>query len=328
MSNEKAQPVPAEPKRHAFAKPTSSEPLGCIQCGLPASAEVHWAPWICGDCGKPRAMTITATAADFCCRYCFSTKGIAPVHQPAGELLPPVPEKPPPGGRNGHQHQWGYVDVDPRFGHSYFRCADCLLAVLPPSSKPAAEHEGGPREEVEPCPFCITKGKPFAWESRDPKANNRIVWCIACEVCACEGPEADTEGQAVKLWNTRARPSPAATLSPSEAARRAAERIGMFTMDDLSNDEIASIISAELDKETELYNEDGSYTPVAQNIWNHSADVARRDAFDEAIAAVPPLIPKYDEFDNFHPSGKDIDPRYASGWNAAIAALEAAKESK
>lgn len=78
--------------------------------------------------------------------------------------------------------------------------------VRPPNASyafPSPEGASDP-PELQPCPFCLTGGKPWLWESRDPKTNNRVVWCVACESCACEGPEADAEQAAIKAWNTRA----------------------------------------------------------------------------------------------------------------------------
>jgi hypothetical protein len=48
----------------------------------------------------------------------------------------------------------------------------------------------------------------------------------------------------------------------------------------------------------------------------------REEEREAMLEAVPPRVPLYDQFDNFHPSGKDIDPKFASGWNAARAVLE------
>lgn len=33
------------------------------------------------------------------------------------------------------------------------------------------------------------------------------------------------------------------------------------------------------------------------------------------------IVPLYDERDNYNPKGRDIDPRFAAGWNAAIDAI-------
>ena len=67
----------------------------------------------------------------------------------------------------------------------------------------------------------------------------------------------------------------------------------------------------------ELYNEDGSYTLIAQNIWKHS----RSKAFDEAIAAV----------NGEHLSGEtdnEGDKAYNTAIDDAIRALKLASARK
>ena len=50
--------------------------------------------------------------------------------------------------------------------------------------------------ELEPCPFC--------GERRGATYKGYKWWRVECATCHAEGPEADTEPEAVAAWNRRA----------------------------------------------------------------------------------------------------------------------------
>lgn len=52
------------------------------------------------------------------------------------------------------------------------------------------------KETIERCPFCGSEGEV------------RYEWQVCCSNCACEGPFANTEAEAIKAWNFRALPTP------------------------------------------------------------------------------------------------------------------------
>jgi hypothetical protein len=78
-----------------------------------------------------------------------------------------------------------------------------------PTTQPAAQPPEG--ETLKRCPFCPVATTIENWASR-PRDRDHDVWCVFCHKCLCEGPEALTEAEAARLWNTRAEfasPSPA-----------------------------------------------------------------------------------------------------------------------
>lgn len=62
-----------------------------------------------------------------------------------------------------------------------------------------------PLPPIIPCPFCRKPGELL--ECRYPLLDVRYhVVCCTNAKCDAEGPRATTQGEAVKLWNTRPTP--------------------------------------------------------------------------------------------------------------------------
>lgn len=71
---------------------------------------------------------------------------------------------------------------------------------------------------MEKCPFCGS-AKVENWASRPPDKDHDI-WCVFCHDCNCEGPEALTEAEALRLWNQCAIPPERSTGIGRIAAER------------------------------------------------------------------------------------------------------------
>lgn len=66
-------------------------------------------------------------------------------------------------------------------------------------------------EKLEPCPFCGSSNGPPAEE--DPlfvDSTGPASVMVYCGQCGCEGPFADDEAEAIRLWNRRPRIEPPA----------------------------------------------------------------------------------------------------------------------
>lgn len=58
-------------------------------------------------------------------------------------------------------------------------------------------------EQLKSCPFC---GSEAAKNLPSRPRGEEDFWCVFCQDCAVQGPEASTEVEAARLWNSRANP--------------------------------------------------------------------------------------------------------------------------
>lgn len=48
-----------------------------------------------------------------------------------------------------------------------------------------------------PTPWCSKEDQPYTWQGPDDK------WMVICSTCNVEGPNCNTESEAIAAWNTR-----------------------------------------------------------------------------------------------------------------------------
>lgn len=66
-----------------------------------------------------------------------------------------------------------------------------------------------PMEELEamlPCPFCGSAPSEYPQNTSIPAKAGGYTQIIWCENCGCEGPERQTDAEAIAAWNKRSNP--------------------------------------------------------------------------------------------------------------------------
>lgn len=124
-------------------------------------------------------------------------------------------------------HEWYFPVNSLHYAAQWWRAMETVNQMFMSTTrglKPMTNHLNEQQSEVrlEPCPFCAGK-KVENWASRPPDRDHDI-WCVFCHDCSCEGPEALSEAEAARLWNSRASVvAPQPELMTDEALRAAME---------------------------------------------------------------------------------------------------------
>lgn len=90
-----------------------------------------------------------------------------------------------------------------------FICTDCRWPIAEctchdPNAKRAPASVGNlSLVTISECPFCDNRDCEVA-ESEVPGINGGKKQAVFCPECFCEGPTADTQQEAIELWDTRA----------------------------------------------------------------------------------------------------------------------------